>query len=128
MWWRQRAALAMREAGLFQGRDFFTDRLPRADAYILMEAINDWADAQTGQILSASRASAPEGARLILIETEVPEGPEPGWSRTLDIIMLTLFAPRQRTAEQYRVLLKAHGFAIQRSIDIGAGVSIFEAR
>jgi hypothetical protein len=112
----------------FQGGDFFKDALPQADAYILMEVIHDWADAPAAQILSAVRASAPQGAKLLLIETEVPEGPGPDWSKTLDIVMLTHFAARQRTAEQYRVLLEAQGFQIQRAIDTGAGISIFEAR
>lgn len=111
----------------FRGGNFFQDKLPEADAYILMEVIHDWADGPAGEILAAVRASAPEGAKLLLIETEVPEGPEPDWSKTLDIVMLTLFAARQRTAEQYRALLAAHGFNIQRAIDTGAGISVFEA-
>ncbi|MFC3076708.1 methyltransferase [Phenylobacterium terrae] len=112
----------------FQGGDFFKDRLPEADAYILMEIIHDWADAPAAEILAGVRASAPAGAKLLIIETEVPEGPGPDWSKTLDIVMLTLFAARQRTAEEYRVLLEGQGFEIRRAIDTGAGISVFEAQ
>jgi hypothetical protein len=112
----------------FQSGDFFKDKLPEADCYVLMEVIHDWADAPAGEILARVRASAPKGARLLIIETEVPEGPSPDWSKTLDIVMLTLFAARQRTAEQYRRLLDANGFGLERVIDTGAGISIFEAR
>ena len=111
----------------FQGGDFFKDQLPAADAYILMEVIHDWADAPAENILRTLKASAPPRARLVLIETEVPEGPGRDWSKTLDIVMLTLFAARQRTAEQYRSLLETQGFELQRRIDSGAGISLFEA-
>lgn len=111
----------------FRGGDFFKDSLPAADVYILMEVIHDWADGPAGDILSAVRASASPGAKLLIIETEVPEGPEPDWSKTLDIVMLALFAARQRTAQEYSALLERHGFGLQRRIDTGAGISIFEA-
>jgi hypothetical protein len=111
----------------FRGGDFFKDRLPAADAYILMEVIHDWADPPAENILRTLKASAPTRAKLLLIETEVPEGPEPDWSKTLDIVMLTLFAARQRTAEQYRSLMETQGFELKRRIDSGAGISLFEA-
>jgi hypothetical protein len=111
----------------FQGGDFFKDQLPVADAYILMEVIHDWADSPAKNILRTVKASAPTSAKLLLIETEVPEGSEWDWSKTLDIVMLTLFAARQRTAEQYRILLEAQGFELKRKIDTGAGISVFEA-
>jgi len=111
----------------FQGGDFFKDQLPAADAYILMEVVHDWADPSVEKILGTLKASAPTGAKLLLIETEVPEGPEPDWSKTLDIVMLTLFAARQRTVEQYRVLMETQGFEMKRRIDTGAAISVFEA-
>lgn len=111
----------------FQGGDFFRDPLPRADAYLLMEVIHDWADEPAGEIIAAVRNSAPDGARLLLIEAEVPEGRKPDWSKTLDIVMLTLFAARQRTAAEYRHLLGSKGFGLRRAIDTGAGITVFEA-
>lgn len=111
----------------FQAGDFFKDELPSADAYVLMEVVHDWADEQAKQIIAAVRRSARPDTKLLLIETEVPVGPEPDWSKTLDILMLTLFAARQRTAEEYRALLKSEGFDLQRSVDSGAGITVFEA-
>ncbi len=111
----------------FQGGDFFTDSLPAGDGYILMEVIHDWAEDPAGKIIAAVKKSAPEGAKLLLIETEVPETREPDWSKTLDILMLTLFAARQRTAAGYQQLVAQTGFGIQTAIDTHAGISIFEA-
>ena len=111
----------------FQGGSFFEDPLPRGDLYILMEVIHDWGDAQAGEIVGAVRRSAAEGAKLLLIETEVPEGRGPDWSKTLDIVMLTLFAAKQRTAAEYRTLVEAQGFTMEGQVDTGAGITIFEA-
>lgn len=111
----------------FQGGDFFKDALPAADAYILMEVIHDWADAEAVRIISTIKRSAGGKAKLLLIETEVPETHGPDWSKTLDIVMLTMFAARQRTATEYRELLGNCGFELRRCLDTGAGVTIFEA-
>ena len=110
----------------FQGGDFFSDSLPAGDGNILMEVIHDWADDPAGEIIASVKKSAPDGAKLLLIETEVPETREPDWSKTLDIVMLTLFAARQRTAAEYGQLVRPNGFSIQRAIDTHAGISIFE--
>jgi len=111
----------------FQRGDFFKDALPAADAYILMEVIHDWADAEAAQIISAVRKIATAGAKILLIETEVPETHEPDWSKTLDIVMLTLFAAQQRTASEYRTLLANCKFDLRDRIDTQAGITIFEA-
>lgn len=111
----------------FTGGDFFKDAIPPADGYILMEVIHDWADAEAAQILSAVRESAAADAKLLLIEREVPETHEPDWAKTLDIVMLTLFAARQRTVTEYRTLLSESGFRLGKTIDTKADITIFEA-
>lgn len=111
----------------FQSGDFFKDALPTADAYILMEVIHDWAGAEATQIITAVRRSADQHAKLLLIETEVPETPEPDWSKTLDIVMLTLFAARQRTASEYRTLLAGCNFELRGQTETQAGITVFEA-
>lgn len=111
----------------FQAGDFFSDALPAADAYILMEVIHDWADAEAAQIISGVRRSAGAGAKLLLIETEIPATHERDWSKTLDIVMLTLFAARQRTAAEFRALLAANDFELGEAIDTKAGITVFEA-
>lgn len=111
----------------FQAGDFFKDVLPVADAYILMEVVHDWGDAEAVQIVSAVKRSAAAKAKLLLIETEVPESHEPDWSKTLDIVMLTLFAARQRTATEYRALLARGDFELRGTTDTQAGITVFEA-
>ncbi|CAN5129008.1 hypothetical protein BH24ACT12_BH24ACT12_22360 [soil metagenome] len=56
-----------------QAGDFFVDPLPAADAYILMEVIHDWADAEAAAILRAIRRAAPADAAVLIIEGVVIE-------------------------------------------------------
>ncbi len=110
-----------------QAGDFFHDTLPHCDAYLLMEIIHDWGDDESVAILRAVRAAAPPHATVLLIETLVPDDPEPDWSKMLDIHMLTLLGGRQRTRQEYAALLDQAGFRFQREIDTGAGISLVEA-
>jgi hypothetical protein len=110
-----------------QAGDFFRDELPTCDAYLLMEIIHDWGDDESVAILQAIRRAAPGGAKLLLIETIVPDDPGPDWSKMLDIHMLTLLGGRQRTQQEYEALLARSGFMLQREIDTRAGIAILEA-
>jgi hypothetical protein len=105
---------------------FFTDDLPTADAYLLMEIIHDWDDASSTKILKAVRRVAPDHATVLLIEAILPDEAEPNWPMTLDIVMMTI-GGRQRTQAEYSDLLSRCGFAMTRAIDTHAGVSIIEA-
>ena len=76
--------------------------------------------------MKAIRRAAPPHAKLLLIETIVPDDPGPDWSKMLDIHMLTLLGGRQRTRREYEVLFDKSGFLVQREIDTGAGIAILE--
>jgi len=110
-----------------QPGDFFKDALPACDAYILMEIIHDWNDADARQILTSVRRAAPRHARLLLIESIVPGTPGPDWSKVLDVLMLTLLGGRQRTLGEYRALLSGAGFRFEREIKASPDISILEA-
>jgi O-methyltransferase domain len=62
-----------------------------------------------------------------LIEAIIPEGSDPNWVTTMDLQMLTLLTGRERTEREYKALLAAAGFRLDRSIDIGLKTSILEA-
>lgn len=93
------------------GGDFFTGVPTGGDAYVLASIIHDWPDEQAVAILrSCHRAMAP-GARLWLLEHALAPGAANSWTRLLDLLMLVLFGAQERTAEAYRALLEAAGFA-----------------
>jgi O-methyltransferase domain len=111
-----------------QAGDFFRDPLPVCDAYLLMEIIHDWGDEDATQILQAVRRVAPTHARLLVIESLIPDDPGPNWAKVLDVLMLTVLTGRQRTEREYAELLGAAGFQLERVIPTFANVSILEAR
>src|SRR2546427_9389201 len=81
---------------ILQGGDFFRGPLPRCDAYVVMEVLHDWADEQSRQILQQIRKAAPGLAKLLVVETVLPN--ESAWAagngehfgNHLDINMLVL--------------------------------------
>jgi hypothetical protein len=107
--------------------DFFADRLPEADAYLLMDLLHDWCDADAGRILAAVRAAMPPHARVLIIETLVPETSGPHFGKTLDIIMLAVTGGRERSRAAYASLLAAAGLQLERVIVTRSEYSIVEA-
>lgn len=109
-----------------QAGDFFKDTLPTCDAYLIMEVIHDWGDEESAVILRAMRRSAPANARLLVIETTMPDQPGRSWPMMPDIWMLTC-GGRQRTRLEHATLLGDSGWQFMREIATEAGVSILEA-
>jgi hypothetical protein len=92
------------------GGDFFKGGLPAADLYLMTHILHDWADAESLAILKNLRVAAPAGARLIVYELALPEGPEPHPAKTLDVVMLAVTGGRERTAAEYAALFAASGW------------------
>lgn len=109
--------------------DFFTDPLPAADAYILMKILHDWDDSDAANILSAvADAGRPGRASVLIIETVLPEGAEPHWSKVLDVMMLALTGGRERTLSDYEGLLVSTGMELVSQIPTATPFSIIEGR
>ncbi len=106
----------------FEAGDFF-ERVPAGDAYVLSTILHDWDDDSAGRILRAIRASAAPRTPLVLLEGTIEPGNEPDGAKWLDVLMLALFAGRERDEAQWRSLLDANGFEVER---LGGGV--IEAR
>ena len=88
----------------------FFESVPEGDVHLLSTILHDWDDESAAAILRTIRAGAPPHARLVLFEAVVPEGNEPGGGKWLDLLMLALFAGRERNEAQWRELLEANGF------------------
>lgn len=106
--------------------DFFAS-VPRADAYVMKHIIHDWDDERAASILkNINAAMGPEG-RVLIVETVVPEGNEPHYSKVLDLEMLTSPGGVERTSEEYAALLGAAGLKLSRIIPTRSPFSIVEA-
>lgn len=116
-----------------QGGDFFRGPLPPCDAYIVMEVLHDWTDKQSQQILQQIRKAAPDAAKLLVIETVLPN--ESAWAADmgehfgnhLDINMLVLTGGRERTSDEFARLFAESGWRLLRVIPTPSPYSIIEA-
>jgi hypothetical protein len=107
--------------------DFFSDPLPAAGVYILMEVIHDWADAEAVAILSAVRRAASPGTPVLLIEGVIEESETDPRVQTLDIVMLCMTGGRERTVAEYSELLDRAGFRLSEVVETPSPMRIVEA-
>lgn len=108
------------------GGSFFTDSMPKADAYLLMNIIHDWPDAESIRILSAIRSAMPTHARVLVIEAVVPSTPGPHLSKELDIIMMAIPGGMERTQEEYAGLAPRCALRLNRIVETMSPNSILE--
>ncbi|TDB83930.1 methyltransferase [Actinomadura sp. KC216] len=101
--------------------DFFGEVPDGADAYLLKEILHDWDDEQSMAILRSVRAAIPPGGRLLLVERTLPDRPVAGFDEThwylRDLLMLVVTGGRERTENEFRLLLKSAGFNADRFSD-----------
>jgi hypothetical protein len=100
---------ALGERCTFVAGSFF-ESVPAGDVYVLSTILHDWDDEHAAKILRTIRAAALPGSRLIVIDSVLTPGNEPHGSKWLDLLMLVLFAGRERDEGQWRALLAAGGF------------------
>jgi hypothetical protein len=103
-----------RDAAMFDERlsfvaGSFFERVPLGDVYVLSAILHDWGDERAAAILRTIRSSAPEGARVLILDSVVPAGNEPHGAKWLDVLMLTLLGGRERDEQQWRALLGSAG-------------------
>jgi hypothetical protein len=95
----------------------FFEAVPRGDAHLLSTILHDWDDRSARRILQTVRASG--GERLVVLDSVIEAGNDPDGAKWLDLLMLALAGGRERTAEQWRVLLDQSGW---RPTNIGRGL------
>lgn len=107
--------------------DFFAAIPPGHDAYVLAHVLHDWDDARCLSILRGCHKAMHRDARLLIIETVLPDGDAPHPGKLLDLVMLTVTGGRERTAPEFADLLAAAGLRLVRVVPTEAGQSIVEA-
>jgi hypothetical protein len=106
--------------------DFFRS-VPRADAYIIKHIIHDWDDERATLILKNINAAMGPDGRVLIVETIIPEGNGPHYSKILDLEMLVSPGGVERTAEEYAALLADAGLRLSRVVPTRSPFSIIEA-
>jgi hypothetical protein len=106
----------------------FFDTVPAGgDLYLLKNIIHDWPDDKAHEILENVRAATGDGARLVLVESVLPQHDRDFSTKWLDLEMLVGNAGRERTADECRKLLQKAGFRMTRVIPTASPFSLVEA-
>lgn len=80
-------------------------------AYVLKDVLHDWDDARALALLQVVRRAMPPGARLLLVELLLEEGPVAPLAWLVDLQMLAITdGGRQRSADELAALLGKAGF------------------
>lgn len=128
----ERARPNLQHAGVadrcqFRGGDFFQQVDVQADAIMMRHIIHDWDDAKCITILKNCRAALNPGGKLLVIESVVPAGNEPGFVKWLDLTMLVIPEGKERTADEYRDLFAAAGLNLKQIVKTAGELDVLEA-
>jgi hypothetical protein len=101
---------------------------PPADLYLLASVLHDWDDRHATHILAALGHSATKDTRLRIFEMLLPDDATPHRAKMSDVLMLLMFdGARERTVGQYRDLLEATGWRLERVVASPGPMSVIEA-
>ena len=109
------------------GGSFFESVPEGGDLYVLKNIIHDWSDDKALQILKTVRAAAAAGSQLLLVESLIPRHDREFATKWLDLEMLVANSGRERTAAEYRELLRDAGFEMTRVVPTASPFSLVEA-
>jgi hypothetical protein len=106
------------------GGDFFKEVPVRADAYLMRWILHDWSDDECVALLTNVRMSASPHARLMVVDSVIPETPEFDMGKWMDLNMMVMASGRERTATEFRGLLDRAGFALEQIVSTPSPLSI----
>jgi hypothetical protein len=95
----------------------FFESVPHGEVHLLSTILHDWDDPSAKRILETIRAAG--GERLVVLDSVIDPGNAPDGAKWLDVLMLVIAGGKERTAQQWRVLLAKAGW---RPTRVGEGV------
>ncbi|KAL0931848.1 Demethylsterigmatocystin 6-O-methyltransferase 8 [Colletotrichum truncatum] len=94
-----------------------------ARAYYLHSVLHDWTDEVCVDILARVTAAMKPGYSKLLVNEHVIPPTGANWQETaVDMVMMTIFASRERTEKQWYKLLESAGLRIVKTWSKGEGV------
>jgi SAM-dependent methyltransferase len=121
----QEAGLTSRAA--FVGGDFFRNVPEGRDLYLLKSVLHNWDDGAATRILEVCRQAISPSGRLLIIERVIADGQPSAEAKLFDVNMLVTVGGRERTEQEYRMLLAGGGFTIRRMYPTASPLTIIEA-
>jgi hypothetical protein len=107
--------------------DFFSEVPSGGDLYVLKSILHDWPDDKCAEILRSVHRAAPAGSRLLVVETILPDEPQPSPVAFMDLNMLVMLGGRERTAGEFASMLRNAGYDVERVIPTGGMFGLIEA-
>src|SRR6266566_3135347 len=104
----------------------FFERVPGSDVLLLKHVLHDWSDEKCQVILSHCREAMQPSSRLLIVEMVIPSPPDLTGA-FYDLHMQVLQGGRERTENEFRVLLQKEGLKLKRMIATKAPMQIIEA-
>jgi ubiquinone/menaquinone biosynthesis C-methylase UbiE len=128
----ERAKANLQQAGVadrcqFVGGNFFEQINVQADIILMRHIIHDWDDEKCITILKNCRAALRPGGKVVVVESVVPTGNEPGFVKWLDLTMLVIPEGKERTADEYRELFATAGLKLNRIVPTAGELDVLEA-
>ncbi|HOY33260.1 MAG TPA: methyltransferase [Bacteroidales bacterium] len=107
---------------------FFETIHGSGDLYIMKNILHDWDDETAVLILKNLHKNMPAHASLLLIETIIKADNKPSFGKFIDLQMLIgTQGGRERTLDEYSILLNKSGFVLSRIIENATPFSFIEA-
>ncbi|NEA31362.1 methyltransferase [Streptomyces sp. SID13031] len=103
--------------------DFFAE-VPPADAYLIKSCVHNFDDERAIELLRVLRRG---GAPVLLVETMIPAGNEPHYSKFDDVEMMVIAGGNDRTEVEWAALVAAAGFRPSRVVRCDDRFSLLEA-
>ncbi len=97
------------------------------DAYILKHILHTCNDEIALIILKNCHRAMAENSKLIIFEAVIPSANKPSLSKWFDLHMLLMGDGQERTETEYRELLAAAGFMVNKVIFTQAPIDVIEA-
>lgn len=110
----------------FVDGDFFKTQPPEADVYLLKNILHDWPDEDALEILKNVAAAMTPGARAYIIEIVLD--PDEFFGHGLDLVMMALFAGKERTLVQFQALAADAGLSLGFKAFADGKLAVLEAR
>jgi O-methyltransferase/methyltransferase family protein len=111
------------------GGDFFSDALPAADIFGLGRILHDWDVERITTLLTRISQALPSGGGLLLAEKLLsPEGDGPVSACMQSLNMLICTEGRERSLDEYRLLLEGAGFCDVEGVRTGTPLDAVFAR
>ena len=107
--------------------DFFVSVPAGADVHLLKQIIHDWDEERAALVLANCHRALAPGGKLLLVEMVVPADNRRDFAQAMDLNMLAILGGRERTEAEYRTLLEASGFRLEKVITTQSPFSVIEA-